>query len=58
MGYDKRVSRNEFEDFKKYYINKEQGYAYEIKDLFIYNEFKDLEYYNVKNAPQSFIYLN
>lgn len=47
-----------YDDFKKYYEGKEEGYAYEIRKLKIYSRPKKLEELNIKFAPQSFMYLD
>ena len=48
----------EREFFEEYYEGREQAVAYKLKGVIKYEKPKKLEEYGVKNAPQSFCYLN
>ena len=52
---DSGISENFFEE---YYKNKETAVAYKLNDIIKYKEPRELKDYGIKNAPQSFIYLN
>lgn len=47
----------EKEKFLKYFSNLEKGYAIKIKEIKKYEKPLELVEYNIKAAPQSFIYL-
>lgn len=44
--------------FDEYYKGKMQAVAYKLKHIIEYDEPKDLIDYGIKNAPQSFQYIN
>ena len=43
--------------YDKYYENCDYAVAYEIEKAILYNKQKDLKDYNVKMAPQSYVYI-
>ena len=45
------------EELHKYFKNKEKGYAIKIKDIVSYVLPLELNYFNVKYAPQNYIYI-
>lgn len=45
-------------DFLAYYSGKDRAYAYKLKDVMVYDRPKNLSFYGISQAPQSFIYLN
>ena len=49
------VDKNRFD---KYFENSEDAFAFEIEKVIKYEPYKDLSDYNIKVAPQSFIYIN
>lgn len=44
-------------EFLAYYSGKDRAYAYKLKDIMIYDIPKDLSCYGIRQAPQSFVYL-
>lgn len=44
-------------DYFKYFAGHSKAYAYQIKDVMVFNKPRDLSEYGVKRAPQSFIYV-
>lgn len=46
------------EKFFNYFGTKEKGYAIKIGKLLKYNQAKTLQEFSIKNAPQSFIYID
>lgn len=54
----KDFSGIEYEFFKKYYDGKEKGAAYQLGEVTIFKQPKKLDYYGVKVAPQSFVYID
>lgn len=44
-------------DFLAYYKGKEKAFAYKLKDVMIYDQPKNLSFYGISQAPQSFVYL-
>lgn len=45
------------ENYFSYFEGKETAYAYKLDDVNLFSPPKSLEDYNIKTAPQSFIYL-
>lgn len=45
-------------DFLAYYKGKEKAFAYKLKNVMIYNHPKNLSFYGISQAPQSFVYLH
>ena len=43
--------------YDKYFEENDYAVAYKIKNFIIYDNQKDLSYYNIKHAPQSYIYI-
>ena len=43
--------------FIEYFSDNETGYAYKLKNAKIYNTPETLSKYNIKQAPQSFVYI-
>ena len=43
--------------YDKYYENCDYAVAYEIEKAILYNKQKDLKDFNVKMAPQSYVYI-
>ncbi|USK71725.1 ASCH domain-containing protein [Peribacillus asahii] len=43
--------------FQKYYKNKEQAVAYQLKNIVVYNKPKKLKEFGLHTAPQSFVYV-
>ena len=43
--------------YDKYYENCDYAVAYEIEKAVLYNKPKDLKDYNVRTAPQSYVYI-
>ena len=43
--------------YDKYYENSNNAVAYEIEKIVLYNKPKDLSDYNLKAAPQSYVYI-
>ncbi len=43
--------------FQKYYNGREKAIAYKLKDIVKYESPKELSYYGIKAAPQSFVYI-
>ena len=48
------ISKDFFDD---YFENAEVAYAYKLGKVTLYDEPRNLEYYGIKSAPQSFIYI-
>lgn len=48
------ISKN---DFFKYYKNSKIAYAFKLGKVIYFKKPKSLSYYNVKHAPQSFVYI-
>ncbi len=46
------------EFFYNYYSGRQKAIAYKLGQIEIYDSPKDLEYYNINVAPQSFMYLD
>ena len=44
--------------FDLYYVNRDKAVAYKLKNVKQYRRPKSLSKYGIKNAPQSFIYIN
>ena len=44
--------------FQKYYLGKEIAVAYKLKDIIKYKYPKELSFYGITAAPQSFVYLS
>ena len=44
--------------YDKYYENCDYAVAYEIEKAILYDKQKDLKDFNVRTAPQSYIYIN
>lgn len=44
-------------DYFKYFAGHSKAYAYQIKDVMVFNKPRDLSEYGVKRAPQSFVYV-
>ncbi len=44
--------------YNKYFSENKVAYAYELGEIKEYDEPKELSYYGIRNAPQSFIYLD
>lgn len=44
--------------FSRYYKGKKKAFAYKLGNAIQYEEPRDLSYYGVKVAPQSFVYLH
>lgn len=44
--------------FFTYYQEKNKAYAYKLKNVKIYNEPKSLSDYGLKQAPQSYVYID
>lgn len=44
--------------FQKYYNGREKAIAYKLKDIVKYENPKELSYYGIKAAPQSFVYIS
>lgn len=45
------------EDFFRYFEGKKVGYAYSVKSFEEFKEYKKLQEFGIKNAPQSFMYI-
>ncbi len=45
-------------EYNVYYNEKNKAYAYEIDNLYVYEQEKNLIDFNIKSAPQSFMYLD
>lgn len=43
--------------FKNYYKNRNEAVAYELKNVTVYSEPKDLKEFGINAAPQSFVYI-
>lgn len=43
--------------YQKYYEGRDTAVAYKLKDIVQYETPKDLSYYGIKVAPQSFVYI-
>ena len=41
-----------------YYMGKDKAIAYKLKDVVAYKQPKELSYYGINHAPQSFVYLD
>lgn len=46
------------DEYDKYYIGCNNAVAYEIKKAILYDKPKTLSDYNIKTAPQSYVYIN
>lgn len=44
--------------FYKYFQGKEMAYAYILGEVKLFKKAKELSFYGIKSAPQSYIYLN
>lgn len=44
--------------FQKYYVGKKKAVAYKLEDVKKYESPKELSYYGITTAPQSFMYLS
>jgi predicted transcriptional regulator len=44
--------------YQKYYNGREKAIAYKLKDIVKYESPRELSYYGVKAAPQSFVYIS
>ena len=44
--------------YQKYYQGKDKAIAYKLKDIVKYERPKELSYYGIKAAPQSFVYIS
>ncbi|MBR4093562.1 MAG: ASCH domain-containing protein [Oscillospiraceae bacterium] len=44
--------------FFSYYQGKNKAFAYKLKNVKVYNEPKSLSDYGLKQAPQSYVYIN
>ncbi len=55
------VTQNEagvnYKFYNKYYENREKAIAYKLTNIIKYDFPKELSYYGIKAAPQSFIYI-
>jgi len=47
-----------YDDFMKYFYNKEKAHAYKLSNIHIFETPHELKDYGVKIAPQSFLYVN
>jgi len=45
------------EGFMKYFSKNEKAYAYKLGKITVYEHEKELNYYGIKHAPQSFVYI-
>lgn len=45
-------------DFLTYFSGKQKAFAYKLKDVMIYDQPKNLSFYGINQAPQSFVYLH
>lgn len=45
------------EKYEEYFKNKNYAVSYKIKDYILYKEPKELISYNIKTAPQSYVYI-
>lgn len=43
--------------FDEYFKDRKTAYAYELGEVIVYKEPKDLSFFGLKNAPQSFMYV-
>ncbi|WP_026574244.1 ASCH domain-containing protein [Bacillus sp. UNC438CL73TsuS30] len=43
--------------YQNYYKNKQEAIAYQLKNVIVYPEPKELKEYGINTAPQSFIYV-
>ena len=48
------ITKNKYD---KYYENCDYAVAYEIEETILYDKQKDLKDFNVKTAPQSYVYI-
>lgn len=53
-----KYSGIEEEKFYKYFIDKNKGYAIKIKSVIKYKIPKELSEFNIKRAPQSYMYIS
>lgn len=44
--------------YDKYFENREVAYAYKLGRIKQFNEPRELKFYGIKSAPQSFVYIN
>ena len=42
--------------FDQYYSGKDKAIAFELGEVHLFSEVRDLSYYGVKTAPQSYVY--
>lgn len=54
----KEFSGIEYDFFKKYYDGREKGAAYQLGAVTKFKQPKKLDYYGVKAAPQSYVYID
>lgn len=54
----KEFSGIDKEDYDKYYKNRSIAYAYKLGKVKSFVMPRNLNYYGIKNAPQSFVYVN
>lgn len=47
-----------YDKYKEYFANSTQAYAYKLGQVYLYSPQKTLEDFGLKQAPQSFIYLD
>jgi len=55
----RNIKKGDFIEFQydKYYANCDYAIAYEIEKVVLYDKPKHLEDYNIKIAPQSYVYI-
>ncbi|VEU79962.1 ASCH domain-containing protein [Haploplasma axanthum] len=54
----KTYSGIELDAYTKYFENRKVAYAYKLGKIRRFAEPRDLEYYGISFAPQSFVYIN
>jgi len=47
-----------FKKFIEYFKNEEKAYAYKLGEIELFEPYQDLSDYNVRMAPQSFVYID
>lgn len=47
-----------YDDYMKYFYNKEKAHAYKLSNVHIFDTPHELKDYGIKTAPQSFMYVN